>query len=166
MKLPDWLASQTDEAGQLVQAGQIPRQAAVTTIRDAILAQSATDDAFLKSVIADFASRALADWDRRNGGGSAHGLRDTQSDLFPGLPVRLYVRPGVRKPLILMTAHDWDMARNVLRNRTSNAKQAAESDWARFQAAYDQVRPLLSGELTTAEIAPQLEAAARAAGAP
>lgn len=156
MKLPDKIAAKAEELAAQRDAGQITRQEAVTALRDVIMQNA--DRAFLLGITAEFAGRVL---DARKA--PRYGLRDTQSDLFPDLPVRLFIRPGVAKPVILFTAHDWDTARAVLENRTSGAVKAAEADWAAFDAAYARVRPLLTGDLTTADVAGQIDGETRAA---
>jgi hypothetical protein len=156
MNLPAWLEDLTEEFGEARLAGDKTRAEAVTALRDKILAED--DQPLLLGIVADFAARALDSWHRShlNPGGSRGAAAELQSELFPQLPVRLYVRPAVTKPLILCTAHDWDMARNVLRGRTVGAREAADNDWAHFEAAYARVRPLLTGDATTAEVAEQL----------
>lgn len=156
MNVPDWLRAELDAAAQRNADREITRQAAADAVRDAILDKA--DAAFLRGIVGAFAARALAGWHRRNRG-TATGpafLTAEQSELFPGLPARLYIRPAVAKAVILFSAHDWDTARAVLENRTTGAIKAAEQDWAAFDAAYRQVRPLLSGDLTTADVAYEL----------
>jgi hypothetical protein len=157
MNLPDWLADLTEEFGAQRLSGAITRQEATTALRDKILAED--DRSLILGALSEFAGKILDSWQRSHQHETPAGAFAAQSDLFPELPVRLYVRPGVPKALILCTAHDWDMARNVLENRTRNAKTAAESDWAHFEAAYKRVRPLLSGGLTTAEVADEIRRA-------
>ena len=152
MNLPEWASNKIEELGAARQAGQITRQEAATALRDVILGQA--DETLIRAIFGEFAGKVLDSWHRAHmNGGLADGA---QSDLFPELPLRLYVRPAVTKPLILCTGHDWDMARNVLENRTENAIKGAKDDWAQFEAAYDRVRPLLAGDATTADIAGQL----------
>jgi hypothetical protein len=164
MNLPPWLAAELDKAGQQNASRAITRQEAVTAVRDAIMTQA--DRAFILSVTADYAARLLDTWHRgRRGDGKGSGqlAGDAQSELFPGLPVRLYIRPGVAKAVILLTAHDWDTAKAMIENRTSGAITAAETDQAAFDAAYALVRPLLAGDLTTADVAGSLDGPAAAA---
>lgn len=160
MKLPAWLQQELAATGAQVAARDLSRQEATTRIRNLILEKR--DRSFDLGVTAEFAGRSLDSWLRARKS-SAGGVPEAQSDLFPDLPMRLYVRPSTTKPLILMTAHDWDMAHNMLRNRTEGAEKSAKADWAAFKAAYDKVRPLLTGaDTTTADVIPQLEAAATA----
>lgn len=153
MNLPAWLEELTEEYGADRLAGKITRTEAVTALRDKILGQA--DETLIRAISGEFAGKVLDSWHRAHlNPGPAPG--EAQSELFPELPVRLFIRPAVTKPLILCTGHDWDMARNMLRARTDGALEAARADWARFEAAYARVRPLLAGDATTAEVAEQL----------
>jgi hypothetical protein len=156
MNLPAWLQDLTQDFGTQRQAGKITRQDAVTALRDKILAED--DRPLILGITAEFAGKILDAWQRGHEHQPARGPHAlVQAELFPGLPPRLFVRPGVAKPPIWFTAHDWDMARNVLKVRTSGAKDAAEADWAAFDAAYQRVRPLLTDEdMTTADVAEQI----------
>lgn len=154
MNLPAKIENAVEELGAQRKAAGISRQDAVTALRDVILGNA--DGELLKGIVAEFAGKALDAWQRSHQHETPDGAFGVQSDLFPDLPLRLYIRPATPKALILCTAHDWDMARNVLENRTRNAKAAAETDWAHFDAAYSRVRPLLSGGLTTADVADQV----------
>ncbi len=155
MNLPDWIKDLTDELGAERLAGTISRQNAVTALRDKIVEKD--DRPLILGVLAEFAGKALDAWHRAHEHPAAPGsLAQVQAELFPGLPARPYIRPGVTKPLIEFTAHDWDMARNVLENRTEHAIEGAKADWAQFEAAYARVRPLLHGDTTTAEVLDQL----------
>jgi hypothetical protein len=159
MNVPAWLADLTAEIGAQRLDGTMTRQEAITTLRDKIAAQD--DQPLTLGILADFAGRALDSWHRAHlHQAPASRNSEVQSELFPDLPARLYIRPGFAKALILCTAHDWDMARRVLENRTENAIKGAREDWAQFDAAYQRVRPLLGGDLTTAEIAEDLRASA------
>jgi len=161
MKLPELIAiaNAAEEIAVRRKAGDISRQDAVTALRDVILAQA--DEPLLKGIVAEFAGKVLDTWQRTHEHPAPRGAAaQIQSELFPELPVRLFIRPGVPKALILCTAHDWDMARNVLENRTRNAEEAAKADWASFETAYKRVRPLLSGSLTTAEVADEIRKSA------
>ena len=161
MNLPGPIQSELDRLGGQNAERAITRAEAVTALRDVILRHA--DSAFLRSVVAEFAGRALDSWHKQHSEGSRTPAPEDQSELFPGLPVRLFIRPGVRRSVILFTGHDWDMARNMLQTRTDGAKKAAERDQAAFDAAYEKVRPLLSGELTTADVAGQLDSPGLAA---
>jgi hypothetical protein len=149
VKYPDWLAAELDRTGTRHAAREITRTAAIGAIRDVILRDA--DQFFLRGIAAAFAARALNSWHQERRATGAV-VPDAQCELFPDLPARLYVRPGVTKPVAEFTGRDWDMARAVLENRTSYAKKAAEADWAAFDAAYSKIRPLLSDGLTTADV--------------
>jgi hypothetical protein len=156
VNLPEWLSHQLAAVGAQNAERAITRQEAVTRLRDTIIGNA--DRAFQLVIAADFAGRQLDAWHRQHSAGTRAPVEaDGQSELFPGLAVRLMVRPGVRKAVILFTAHDWDTARAVMETRTTGAKKAAEADWEAFDAAYKRVRPLLHDELTTADIAPELD---------
>jgi hypothetical protein len=156
---PDWFSGELGVAGQRHANRELTRPQAVKALADEIVRHG--DREFLAAVAAAFAAKALDSWHRgRRQAAAVPGFRDeAQSELFPGLPGRLYVTPGQSKAVILFTGHDWDTARNVLENRTSGAITAAQADWAAFRAAYDRIRPLLSGDLTTADVAGQLDGA-------
>jgi hypothetical protein len=160
MSLPDWLARELDTIGAQNAERSITRQEAVTALRDVIMRSA--DAAFRLAITAEFAGRQLDAWHRAR---RAAGLPAAagQSELFPGLPARLYVRPGVLRPVALMDAHDWDMAYNMLHTRAEGAITAAKADLAAFDGAYDKVRALLTGELTTADVLGDLGDAAAAA---
>ena len=160
MNLPTWLEDLTDKYGAQRQAGQITRQQAATALRDKILEHG--DDTLILGLLSDFAGKALDSWIRLHQHQQPYGgsMPQVQSDLFPDLPVRLHIRPGVPKAVILFTAHDWDSAREMIRARTENAIKGAEEDREQFEAAYQRVRPLLEGDVTTADIAEQIRQSA------
>lgn len=158
MKLPQWLDGELGKIGQRSAERAISRAEAVTAIRDVIIRQD--DPAFLRGVVSEFAARALDSWHREHRGSSAVTLAGAQSELFPELPARLFIRPGTAKAVILFTGHDWDTAKAVLENRTSGSINAAKADWAAFEAAYARVRPLLTAGLTTADVADEIRGAA------
>lgn len=155
MNLPDWLKDMTDELGAGRLAGTVSRQDAVTALRDKILEKD--DRPLILGVLAEFAGKALDSWHRAHQHPAAPGsLAHVQAELFPDLPARLYIRPGVTKPPIEFTAHDWDTAREMVRARTENAIDGARADRDQFERAYARVRPLLGHDATTADIAGQL----------
>jgi hypothetical protein len=152
MKLPDWLHDLTEDLGVARLAGDITRQEAVTTLRDKIVGQD--DRSLIDGVLADFSGRVVDAWYRAHQHAPATGSQaHVQTELFPDLPPRLHIRPGILKAPIDFTAHDWDTAREMVRARTQNAIDGAEADRAQFEAAYAQIRHLLSGSLTTADVA-------------
>lgn len=155
MKLPDQLSGELDRIGAATAAREMSRQDAVTALRNAIDQQA--DGVLRLGILADFAARTLESWLRARRQPGAPARPELQSELFPDLPVRLYVRPAVAKPVILFTAHDWDCAKAMIENRTDGAIKTAEADMKAFSAAYSKVRPLLSGDLTTADVATQLD---------
>lgn len=155
MNLPSWLADLADHYGTQRIAGKISRQDAVTALRDEIAAKS--DDALRLSIYADYAARALDAYHREHQHAApAPAVSSLQMELFPDLRPRLYIRPGVTKPVMSLTAHDWDCAREMIRNRTEGAIEFAKADRARFEEAYDRVRPLLKGGATTADVTREL----------
>lgn len=155
MNLPPWLADLADHYGSQRLAGDVSRQDAVTAIRDEIAAQA--DPALTLLIYADYAGRALDAWCREHQHAAPPPVVSRlQGELFPDLKPRLYIRPGVTKPVMSMTAHDWDAAAGMIRNRTDGAINAAKADWEHFEKAYGQVRPRLQGDATTADIANEL----------
>jgi hypothetical protein len=155
VNLPAWLADLADHYGSQRLVGQVSRQDAVTAIRDEIAAKA--DEAYLLSLYADHAARIIDAYQREHQfAAPPPAVSHVQAELFPDLKPRLYVRPGVTKPVMTMNAHDWDCAREMIRNRTEGAIEFAKADWAHFEAAFKRVRPLLKGEATTADVAREL----------
>lgn len=153
MKIPGWLESEVAAAGLRCRDGEITRQEAITVLRDAIVAQ---DRELWLGIVSAFAGKALDRWEA---GAPATGrLGRAQTQLLPGLPSRLHIRPGVQKAPITFTGHDWDMARRMVLTTAANAITGAERLRDRFEAAYGRVRPLLSGAATTADVAAQITA--------
>lgn len=77
---------------------------------------------------------------------------DLHRTLFADLPYRsLRITPARYQQVCRMTAHDLDMARNVLLAKTGNAIRGAEEERRQFEAFYGAVRPLLSGDATVAD---------------
>lgn len=156
MKLPAWLEDLTDRYGSKRLAGDITRQEAVTALRDAIIEQD--DRPLILGALAEFAGKALDSWHREHQYAPAPAaVSSLQGDLFPDLPPRLYIRVGVSKPVMMLNAHDWDSAREMILNRTKHAIDGAEADRDRFLEAFGRVRPLLSdADATTADVVRQL----------
>lgn len=155
MNLPAWLADLADHYGSQRLTGAISRQDAVTAIRDEIAAKA--DEPLRLSIFADYAARALDAYQREHQHAAPPlSVAPLQAELFPDLKPRLYIRPGVTKPVLAFTARDWDNAREMIRNRTDGAIKFAEADMAHFEEAYSRVRSLLSGDATTADIAQEL----------
>lgn len=163
MNLPAWLEDLADHFGTQRLNGEITRQEAVTALRDKIVEKD--DRTLILGVLTDVAAKALDSWHRQHQHPPALGTQaHLQMELFPDLAPRLYIRPGVTKPVMTLTAHDWDNAREMIRNRTSCAIEGAEADWRQFEEAYEKVRPLLSGDATTADIVPELRGNVRLEG--
>lgn len=156
MNLPEWLGTYVDGLGTRRLAGEITRQEAVTALRDAI--DQKGDRALILGIYADYAGKALDSWHNDHKNTPVPGARQQylQAELFPDLKPRLYIRPGITKPVMALTAHDWDNAREMIHNRTKHAIEGAEADWKNFEAAYERVRPLLTGDATTADVAREL----------
>lgn len=158
MNIPAWLADLADHYGSQRLAETITRQEAVTALRDEIAGKA--DEALRLSIYADHAGRILDAWHREHQHPAPPlPVSRLQMELFPDLKPRLYIRPGVTKPVMAFTAKDWDNAREMIRNRTEGAIEFAKADWASFEAAYDRVRPLLSDDLTTADVEKELRGA-------
>lgn len=150
-----WLADLAEELGTGRRSGEITRQEAVTRLRDAI--DEHAERSLVLSIYSDYAGKVLDAWHREHQHAApALAVSHVQAELFPDLRPRLFVRPGVTKPVMALTAHDWDNAREMLHNRTKHAIEGAEADRSRFDAAYEKVRPLLTGDATTADVAGEL----------
>ncbi len=164
MNLPAWLGDAAEEIGPRRLGGDISRQEAVTALRDVIARQA--DEQTRLAIYADYAGRILDAWHREHQNPAAPApVSALQGDLFPDLkPARLYIRPGVTKPVMTMTARDWDNAYAMLRNRTDGAIDAAKADWDSFEKAYNRVRPLLGDDATTADVIRELSGEVRLEG--
>lgn len=150
-----WLADLTEELGTARRSGQITRQEAVTRLRDAI--DEHAERLLVLSIYSDYAGKALDAWHREHQhAGPTLAVSHVQAELFPDLRPRLAVQPGVTKPVMALTAHDWDNAKEMLHNRTKHAIEGAEADRKHFDEAYEKVRPLLTGDATTADVVPEL----------
>ena len=158
MNLPEWLGSYIDSIGSRRLSGEITRQEAIRALRDVIAEKD--DRPLILGIYAEFAAKHLDTWYRDQQRSPLAGLPGSpshvQQELFPDLPPRLYIRPGVSKQVMAMNAADWDNARNVIQNRTEHAIEGAKSDWTQFEDAFTRVRPLLTGNKTTADVVRQL----------
>jgi len=81
-----------------------------------------------------------------------------QASLFPLIPVTMQVAPARFVKTAAMTAADLDKAQRMLMSRTQNAIDGADRERAEFAGFYEQVRPLLKGDLTVSEVLTQLAA--------
>jgi hypothetical protein len=154
-QLPAWLKDIVDHQGSQRLGGTLTRQEVVTAVRDEIAAKA--DDPLILAIYADYAGRALDAWHREHQHPAAPAaVSSLQGELFPDLKPRLFVQPGVSKPVMTMTAHDWDNAYAMIRSRTEGSIESAEADWKNFEAAYERVRPKLSGDATTADVISEL----------
>lgn len=155
MSNPAWFEDLLEEVGTERRTGAISRQEAVTKLRDAIDAHA--ERPFQLAVYADYAGRAFDAWGREHAyAAPAPSISSVQAELFPDLKPRLYIRVGVTKPVMDMTAHDWEAAAGMIRNRTDGAINSAKADWEHFEKAWERVKPHLKGEATTASIAREL----------
>lgn len=165
MKLPEWLDAAADEIGGRRIDGEITRQEAVTKLRDAMIARD--DRQFIASVLSGFAEKVADQWHQTHRADRPAAFSaQVQAELFPGLPLRLFVRPGQTKALALCTGRDLDMAQNMLAARTRNAIDGAEADRAAFDRAYAKVRPWLTGDVTVADVLAELADSAAEAAVP
>jgi hypothetical protein len=158
VNLPGWLADLADHYGSQRLARKVGRQEAVTALRDEIAVRAAIDEALRLAIFADYAARILDGYQREHlHAAPPLAVTHVQGELFPGLKKpRLYIRPGVTKPVMTMTAHDWDAAREMTLNRTKYTIKGAEADRDSFMEAYDKVRPLLKGDAPTADVEKEL----------
>ena len=155
MTLPAWIDDMAEELGTARLRGTTGRPDAVARLAGAIAASQ--DRELFLAIFADFAARRLDAWHREHQNTApVPAVSHVQMDLFPDLKPRLYIRVGVTKPVMTMTAHDWDAAREMVLNRTKHAIEGAEADRKNFEAAYERVRPLLSGDATTSDVAREL----------
>ena len=79
--------------------------------------------------------------------------------LFPDFPFRsLRITPERYQKIHKMTAHELDMARNVLYAKTGNAIKGAEDERRIFDSFYNKVRPLMQADDTVADAERALKA--------
>jgi hypothetical protein len=74
---------------------------------------------------------------------------------FSELPPYIEIAPGMKKHQRMMTGRDWDNALAIYRNR----RDQAEVSFRALERCHREVRPLLVGDLRTADILGQLRAA-------
>lgn len=156
MKKPQWLAEEAAKLGQMVLDGTTTRAQAV-----GILAATARKHPeYVTDLIAVTAEKELAKWLAAN----AAGTVTSQLLLFPEMPLRMRVTPTVYAEVAAMDASQLDKAKRILWATTQNAMdgatEAAEHKRAVFTDFYDQVHPLLAGDLVVADVLTALEKAA------
>lgn len=122
MKIPHTILEALDLAAENGISGR-------ETVREAIEA----DTAYARAVLGAHAGKLLAAHRR------AHlaVVDPLQADLFPGLPLVLYVRPGEAVSPMECTRYGLNMARNMLYARTSNQVQGATEAARRERDAID-----------------------------
>lgn len=148
MKTPQWLAETISATGVLVLDGRMTRAEGDS----AVAAAAREHPEFGEELSASEAAGQFGKWLREHtSGGDLF-----QAGLFPDLPAVLRVAPKRTAAVGDMTAEDLDHARNMLWSRTKNmvdgAEEAARRERAAFSRFYDKVRPLLSGDLTVADV--------------
>jgi hypothetical protein len=156
MKPPQWLAEKFAEQGTRVLHGKRPRAEADADV----LASVREHPEFGEQLAASVAMRLFGRWIRKNA--SSGDL--FQAEPFPGLPSSMLINPKKAVPVAEMTAEDLDKAKHMLYTRTGNqisgAKKSAEEERKAFDAFYDKVRPLLTGDRTVTEALADLAAKA------
>jgi hypothetical protein len=141
---PAWFADQLGGIAVRVGSLEITLAEGVDLLTQAIL----RDPDFCYSVAAMYAGRRLR----------ALGRDDQdagQPTLFPDLPKVgpvLEVSVNRFKPVAAMTAADWDGALRQIETKARSAEGKEEE----VRAAYERVRPLLSGDLVTADVVDQV----------
>ncbi len=104
---------------------------------------------FVRSVMAEYATRSMQAWLKRH---RELSTVPSEPSLFPelDLPRQLEISPGRFKPVADMTARDWDAAVVQAETKERNASGHAEM----VRAARRQVHHLLlvDDELTTAQV--------------
>ena len=158
MKKPDWYAEEVAGLGQLVLDGVSTRAEAL----DILIARIRKHPEYITGLVAADAEKELSGWLKSNA--AAEATPSSQLDLFPGLPHSMRIAPTKTAEIPEMTAEELDHAKNMLMARTQNAidgaTAAAEHERKVFMAFYERVRPLLTGDLTVADVLSQIEKAA------
>lgn len=154
MNTPDWYRQAVADHGARVLGGSENRAAACAAVAMAIQAHPE----FAADLAAAMADRDIARWVREHE--SSGDL--FQTALFPLMPASMRTTPAKSVKVADMTGPDLDNAKAMLWNRTKNqmegAEEAANRERAAFSRFYDQVRPLLTGDLTVADVLGRLAA--------
>lgn len=157
MKTPQWLTEEVARHGADVLDGSASRAGALAALTAVISGHPEC----IADLAAAYAERELAKWLRANIAGTP---TSSQLLLFPEMPLRMRVAPDKSIEVAAMTSADLDHAKNMLWARTKNqikgAKEAAEHEREVFTDFYDQVHPLLTGDLVVADILIAIERAA------
>ena len=147
-----------DAIERLEDSGSFGGPAAVAALREVI----EQDPAYARLVLAGHANKLLAS--RRR----ARTPDPALATLFPGLPVILYVQPGVGVDPMACTRWGLEKARNMLYARGSNqvqgATEAVRREREAFQQLCDLVMPLMARDprMTVGEALDQLRASVAA----
>lgn len=156
MSSPDWYRAAIADHGAKI-LGAAENKAAATA---AVAALIQAHPEFVAELAAAMAGRDIARWTREH---ESNGDL-FQTALFPLMPASMRVAPTRSVKVADMTAEDLKHAKNMLWARTENAingaKEAAKRERDAFTRFYDQVRPLLGGDLTVADALRQLSKAA------
>lgn len=146
MKTPDWYREAIAAQGALLAANADRRPRAVAAVIAAIQAHPE----FLEEMV----GRDLGKWVRdHESSGDLY-----QAALFPLIPVRMRTTPSKLVRVAKMTASDLEKAKAMLMAQTQNAINGADKKRAQFLEFFDQVHPMLKGDLTVADALSQLAA--------
>lgn len=148
VKLPDWMRREFAEHGP--DTDRLQRETLVVRVAERMPAE---DGALTRAVLRNFVRTQFGRWVKQQTAISSDPDLD-QPGLFPELPRVLEIGPGRFARIGVMTGTDWDRALKQAQTKASNAGSHHET----IRAAYDKIRPLLTGELTTADVAEQIEA--------
>lgn len=118
----------------------------------------------VRELVADWGRKQIRGWifrQTRENLSDPNPREEQQSLPFPELRPHLETAPGVLKHQRVMTGPDWDAALAIYRNR----RDQAEISLRQLERRYNQIRPHLKGELTTADVLDQVERGEGAAAA-
>lgn len=108
----------------------------------------------IREIAADWGRKRVRGWIYQQTRAAMPNPDSDEQQLLPfaELHPHLEVAPGILKHQRVMTGPDWDAALAIYRNR----REQADISLRLLEGAYDRVRPLLEGELTTADVLDQL----------
>jgi hypothetical protein len=151
IKIPAWLSDKIVELGMQVVADEISHQDAAEELAGKIRADNGV---VLMQILSDWSKNKIKVW-------IANKSRDHSQERevagqprlpFEELPPHLEIAPGRLAHQNVMTGRDWDNALAIWKNRMVEA----ENSYKRFLRCYDAIRPLLTGDVTTADVAGQI----------
>lgn len=151
MKIPKDVLTEIADLGQRIMSGD--GQLTEVGHDGAVWLRDEYPDLAL-AVLEDWACKRVKSWldDRRRAALAEVGAHENGTLPFPKLHPHLEVMPGILKHQLLMTGADWDRTLAIHRNRC----EQAEALFLQVERSHKQVRPLLSGEMTTNDVLAQL----------